>query len=745
MIALYRGREAEAVLAFERSLEVKRSLGDLAGARSCLLNLGLALAKLGRLGEAEAVLGESLRLSGSLGQVAGRGWCLAALADVAVRRRDPAAASAHIAEARLSEAALPAAVRADLAILKAQVALLEGDGPGALAALGELSAELRAADPLVDARALAAEAEAHLLALPVDARRAARLAIAAIRRSRGAGLPEAEAQGAAVLRAARRRSAPRYAGPMSSGTDAARAEVDDPWWSFLAELAAGASRDDAALSLARRLAAAQGAERAFVIEAADDGRLVAAWGADLDGLPIASPMGRLDEALCRAALAREGPIYQRDQPILGGRGARLAAAAPPGGPSRALVVLEHRFLPGAFDRATPAEAARWAILAGLSLRLGVAQDDTMDAIVDDGSARVLPRPRQASPPARAAAPGRLAAPALSTAVPLAEPKRSFPSLVGRSPALRRALARLDAAIDSELPVLIVGETGVGKELFARALHEHGPRAGRALVTVNCGAIPDALFEAELFGHARGSFTGADRPRAGLLARAEKGTLFLDEIGELPLLRQAGLLRALQEKRYRPVGSDEERPFDVRIVAATNRDLEQAVADKEFRQDLLYRLNAIEIHVPPLRARKEDIPALCQAFLAEAGSSAELSPEALDALSAYPFPGNVRELQNLAHRLVGLGVSPIGTGHLPRQIREAARSSEPKRRAAPARATAGGPMDERGEVTRALAETGGNISRAAALLGLTRHGLKKRMVRLGLRPAKAAGDAREDDE
>ncbi len=187
-----------------------------------------------------------------------------------------------------------------------------------------------------------------------------------------------------------------------------------------------------------------------------------------------------------------------------------------------------------------------------------------------------------------------------------------------------------------------------------------------------------------------------------------------------------------------MGSDEELPFDVRIVAATNRDLEQAVADKEFRQDLLYRLNAVEIHVPPLRERREDIPALCRSFLARAGTPGELSPEALAALSRYAFPGNVRELEHLCQRLGSLGVARIGVEHLPRQVR--ASKGAPGHRPVVVKgreAAAEVPESEQDEVARALAEQGGNISRAAASLGLTRQGLKKRMVRLGMRAPRVA--------
>jgi DNA-binding NtrC family response regulator/tetratricopeptide (TPR) repeat protein len=710
VVALYRGRHEDAARAFERALAIKRSLGDRAGMRSCLLNLGLSLARTGRLDEAERALGEAELLARSLGQTAGRGWVLAALADVAVRRGDAAAADRRIGEAEALAQALPAAVRADLAILRAQVALLEGDGARAAAAIAALDPAARSGDALVDARALAIEAAAFLARLPVDRRRAARTAIAAARRARAAGLPEAEEQALAVLRdARRRRAATRYPAAVSAPPVREIDAAEGTLWAWLGEVAGGAPRDEAATALARIVAKAHGAERAFVAAVDASGSAREAWGVDLDGLPLAEARARFPADLARTAIGRDGPVYQRDVATAGGRGARLAVASKPGtSGAHALVVLEHRFVPGAFDRVSAAEASRWATLAGLLLRLDAApprvehEDDTTPAI------------------APAAAP-----PAHTTAFPVAASRRSFSGIVGKSPALQRALARLDAAIDGDLPVLIVGETGAGKEVFARALHDHGRRAARPFVAVNCGAIPDSLFEAELFGHARGSFTGAERARPGLLARAEGGTLFLDEIGELPLPRQAALLRALQERRYRPVGGDEEVTFDARVVAATNRDLERAVAERAFRQDLYYRLNAVEIRVPPLRERAEDIPDLARAFLARAGSSAALAPEVLAALVDHAWPGNVRELEHVMARLSLLRVPVIELPHLPRQLRAAR----------PARAPRAEDKGERGEVERALAVAGGNISRAAALLGLTRQGLKKRMVRLGMRAPK----------
>ncbi|MFT3771679.1 MAG: sigma 54-interacting transcriptional regulator [Minicystis sp.] len=738
VIALYRGLHDEAAVAFDRSLAAKRNLGDRAGMRSCLLNLGLALAKLGRLDEADRALDEGLQIARSLGQTAGRGWCLAARADVAVRRRDPAAARGWIAEAEALARDLPAAVRADLAILHAEVAILEGDGARAIAAIEGLDPAARRADPLIHARALVIEARARLATLPVDARCAARLAITAIRVAREATLPEPLGQAIAALRAARSRSARLPRPARAVAPPRADPSTDPPAaasWAWIADLAAGAPVAEAATALARILAQENGAERAFVAAASSDGSISWAFGVDLDGLPIASPDQRIDPDLVRAALGRDGPVYLGDIATIGGRGSRLAIAGR--GPRRghglrAILVLEHRFVPFAFDRVPAALSAMWAALGGILVRL----EDRPEVGADHTGGDVNIGSTQDTASTSTSTD-------LTTAVPVSESTRTFSEILGQSPALRRALGRLDSAIDGDLPVLIIGETGTGKDLFARAIHEHGRRARRPIIPVNCGAIPDALFEAELFGHARGSFTGADRARPGLFARAEGGTLFLDEIGELPIQRQAALLRALQERRYRPVGSDDEVPFDVRIVAATNRDLERAVAERTFRQDLLYRLNAVEIRVPSLRERAKDIPDLVRAFLAREGSTAAFSREAMAALLAHAWPGNVRELEHVAQRLAqSFRGGIIEIAHLPRRIRGALAGRAAPRlaasRAAPRPRT---PASEREEVARALSANGGNISRAAAALGLSRQGLKKRMVRLGMRAPSAGADRR----
>ncbi len=218
--------------------------------------------------------------------------------------------------------------------------------------------------------------------------------------------------------------------------------------------------------------------------------------------------------------------------------------------------------------------------------------------------------------------------------------------------------RIERVARSMAPVLIQGESGTGKELVARAIHERSSRGAGPFVAINCGAIPEALIEAELFGHRKGAFTGAQEDRPGVFQAAQGGTLFLDEIGELPLPLQTRLLRAVQERAVRPVGATAEQPVDVRLLSATHRDLAAEVAAGRFRQDLYYRLNVIEIPLPPLRERREDLPLLAGAVLqrlaAEAGTApAALAPEALAALAAQPLPGNVRELENRLHRALAL--------------------------------------------------------------------------------------------
>lgn len=234
-------------------------------------------------------------------------------------------------------------------------------------------------------------------------------------------------------------------------------------------------------------------------------------------------------------------------------------------------------------------------------------------------------------------------------------------MVGRSAPMLRLRGLVEKFARAHAPVLIRGESGTGKEVVARILHELSPRAGKPLVIENCAAIPETLLESVLFGHARGSFTGAVRDHEGHFVAANRGTLFLDEIGDTPLAMQAKLLRALQEGEIRPVGSEKVRKVDVRVIAATNRNLEEMVKEGKFREDLFYRLNVLQLNLPPLRDREQDVVLLARRILAAAceksGRSLHLPPEVEAALRASPWPGNIRQLQNELNRIAALADGP----------------------------------------------------------------------------------------
>ncbi len=310
---------------------------------------------------------------------------------------------------------------------------------------------------------------------------------------------------------------------------------------------------------------------------------------------------------------------------------------------------------------------------------------------------------------------------------------SFHGLFGRSAAMRALFEQIRVVARAQGPVLVIGESGTGKELVARAIHAESERADGPFLAVNCAGVPQELMESEFFGHAAGAFTGARNARRGLLQQAHGGTLLLDEIGEMPLALQAKMLRALQDGSIRPVGQDTEEQVDVRIVAATHRDLAQRVADGDFREDLYYRLETFTLRVPALRERDDDVELLAQRFLVrfatEQGRPARgFSPEALTALRAYAFPGNVRELQNAVERAVAFcPADTVLPEHLPERL------LRPESAPAPAAPRGdGGLLDgavlptldevQKRYVRRVLDEVGGNRRRAAALLGIGRRTL-----------------------
>jgi Nif-specific regulatory protein len=310
-------------------------------------------------------------------------------------------------------------------------------------------------------------------------------------------------------------------------------------------------------------------------------------------------------------------------------------------------------------------------------------------------------------------------------------------MAGRSAALLQLKARIAAVAPSRTTVLILGETGSGKELVARAIHESSPRAGATFAAVNCSALAEGLLESELFGHVRGAFTGAHQARQGLFEVADQGTLFLDEVGDMPLSLQAKLLRVLEDGALLPVGSSRPREVDVRVVAATHRDLDQRVAEGRFRQDLLFRLNVFSLRVPPLRERPEDILALAELFLRRFGDEhgrphPGLSPEAAAALAAYAWPGNIRELKNEMERasLLAPAGEPVGGLHLSERLGGEGELDQALQ----------GSLKEAMEkleavvVKNALRRHAGNRTRCARSLGLSRQALVAKIARLGLGPA-----------
>jgi two-component system response regulator PilR (NtrC family) len=315
-------------------------------------------------------------------------------------------------------------------------------------------------------------------------------------------------------------------------------------------------------------------------------------------------------------------------------------------------------------------------------------------------------------------------------------------LVGKSPAMQQLFELLRKVAPAKTSVLLSGESGTGKEMVARALHALSPRSQSRFVAVSCGAIPEALLESELFGHLRGSFTGAHADKEGLFAAASGGTLFLDEIGELGASMQVKLLRALQERKVKRVGGTVEEEVDVRVVAATNRDLEAEVERGAFRRDLFYRLNVIQIHLPPLRARKEDVALLAEHFLrkhaAAAGRTlAGIEPDALAALVDFDFPGNVRELENLIERAVTLESAD--------RLRRASFPELKPRTRAPVSAPSSALPDEGMDLERVLADferdlllqaldrAKGVRKEAARLLGITFRSFRYRLAKLGVAP------------
>lgn len=388
-----------------------------------------------------------------------------------------------------------------------------------------------------------------------------------------------------------------------------------------------------------------------------------------------------------------------------------------------------------------------------------------------GAAGLTARPTSTRHPTDSPKRDTRAEPAKRTAEATGSP--SAARLVGTSPAMVWVKERVSKVATSMAPVMILGESGTGKEVVARSIHDTSHRAAGPFVAVNCGAIPDTLIEAEFFGARKGAYTGATADREGYFAAARTGTLFLDEIGDLPLAMQAKLLRVIQERRVRPLGGVQEEQVDVRILCATHKDLSKAVATGEFRQDLYYRLNVIEMRLPALRDRREDLDALVEALMErichESGQQpARLSDHASNWLHTHPFPGNVRELENMLHRALALcNGQTIERGDLLDISQPAGEATDSWPSASapstatplaantpqhPAEPTAYLPDDlqrhldeaEKTILERTLRETRGNRTAAAARLGLNLRQIRYRIARLGIQVGEPEGGPGTDD-
>jgi DNA-binding NtrC family response regulator len=385
-----------------------------------------------------------------------------------------------------------------------------------------------------------------------------------------------------------------------------------------------------------------------------------------------------------------------------------------------VLYLDHRFRAGVFGEADLPWLLAFADQGAIVLHLHglLAANRAQQAQLADRN-RALQSTVQAQAEALAAPP----------ALARAHLKHAFPALLGESPALLRALHVLDRVVDTDLPVLLTGESGSGKELAARALHAGGARQRGAFVGVNTAAFAEALLESELFGHVKGAFTGADRERAGLLRHAAGGTLFLDEITEMSLELQARFLRALEERVVRPVGGDREYALDVRIVAATNRDPARAVAEGRLREDLYFRLAVVTVHLPPLRERLDDVVPLAEQFLAacarEQGAPAPaIEPALAAALRARAWPGNVRQLRNEMQRLWALA---HGGALRPELLSPADPLPGPAAGGPPPPSSLELAAVEQWAIQRAIAAAGGNKAEAARLLGIGRRTLYDKLA------------------
>ncbi|WP_437514491.1 sigma 54-interacting transcriptional regulator [Sorangium sp. So ce1099] len=479
-----------------------------------------------------------------------------------------------------------------------------------------------------------------------------------------------------------------------------------------------------------------GVERGLLLLPAPNGRLVPRAARNLARSQLGAEQLELSQTLARRALearepviavdaAGELPSVHRSVHALKLRSV-LAVPLIARGEALGVVYLDDRVRRGAFG----AQELRWARAIASVAALAIA--DARAQVELRRAARRAERAssRLADELSRREAELDAAALELARARGGRDTRYRYDAIVGESEPVRAMLRLVDRVTASEVPVLISGESGSGKELVARAIHQNGPRAAHPFVTENCGAIPEGLLESALFGHVRGAFTGAERPRAGLFEVADRGTLFLDEIGEMSLGMQTKLLRVLEDGLVRPLGSERARKVDVRVIAATHRDLEALVRARAFREDLLYRLNIIMIRVPPLRERATDVPLIVQHLISKhSRGPIRVTRGAMERLSAHGWPGNVRQLENEIRRALVLCDGTIDREHLSPDVAHGGGGAAPGELGLNVRARIDALETEL--VREALERTRGNQTQAAKLLGLSRFGLQKMIKRLSI--------------
>ncbi|MBL8608948.1 MAG: sigma 54-interacting transcriptional regulator, partial [Myxococcales bacterium] len=756
------GDVASALPAATRAALLWERLGQPARAARAWLARASALVTVGASSEAEVAAGLSRALARQAADVACdvyAAWCLAeALPEGDPRARDLVVAAHRRAtelgdEDRVRSVARLVTHAPDVAEAeRASVdACMEHASPTARWELvGARAARLAATGDATGEGPAVVRALLRLLAepAPVGARGPALDAGARLARALGDGeaarrLERARGEAAAALVA----SAPREHAATLGRVAWARASEETADGGFSSDQVAQLGRIVRSLSERERLRPLfeqvldalvfwAGVERGLLLLAAPGDRLVVRAARNLGRGDLAGEQLALSTSIAARARDERRPVIATDalaqvgdwQASVHALGLRSVLAVPlvARGECLGVVYLDDRARRGAFG---PRELAWVEVVAS----------QAASAIADARDQALLRRAVRKAERARARLARALEANAaelettkqrLSLARSRGETRHEYAAIAGRSAAMVEMLRTVDRVTSSDVPVLLRGESGTGKELVARAIHDNGPRARRAFVAENCASIPEPLFESILFGHRRGAFTGAHASRVGLFDLADGGTLLLDEIGEMPAAVQAKLLRVLQEGEVRPVGAEREHSVDVRVIAATHRDLAEMVREGRFREDLFYRLSVVPITVPALRDRAEDIPELVATFTRKYAPEREVvvTRAAMDRLVACPWPGNVRQLENEIRRALVLAEGSIDVADLSSEVRSGAPSGAPPPRLA---------LRERVDaleaqlVREALDQTRGNQTRAAELLGLSRFGLQKMMKRLGV--------------